>query len=485
MPAGRRAIRQRAGRAGQLGAGHSPVGEARQVLRREEPRHLGAVAAACSPDSAIRGRSGRRQPFQRSRACVAPGAGGLAARQRGARCRAAQQSDAGGAARGSAAARFSRLQWGRRQRGSGTAGVGRAVCGSPAAAAAALAMGKRGVFFFPCQRQDWPEHEAAAPACPTWTTHAAGDDGPARRPAHTHSPGLHARSHRRSGACDRPRRGPFIRQANNLRTRTLPAWQGRGAGRGRAACTACTSQPLRRPAAIPHSNTTHITHAQQQPAAMQSRLAFACYFLLGCGVLAPWNAFITGVDYYGAVFPVGHRRRRRRRRRRLALSAPRPAALATPSARRAHLDRAAAAARRAAGPPHRPPVHRLLPALVPAAAGRHHALQHPQHQVRRPPSCGRPAPPARRLLAPPRRAARRPALTPPCAPAPHLHPTPAGRASCWASRASRWCWCWCRWWVAAPRCAAPPPGRRHGAARSPRRPAPAACPRRRSWTQRW
>jgi equilibrative nucleoside transporter 1/2/3 len=34
--------------------------------------------------------------------------------------------------------------------------------------------------------------------------------------------------------------------------------------------------------------------------------AWACYFLLGCGFLAPWNAFITAVDYFAAVFPGRH-----------------------------------------------------------------------------------------------------------------------------------------------------------------------------------
>ncbi|KAF8069407.1 ETN8 [Scenedesmus sp. PABB004] len=35
-------------------------------------------------------------------------------------------------------------------------------------------------------------------------------------------------------------------------------------------------------------------------------LAYACYFTLGSGVLAPWNAFITAADYYEAVFPGRH-----------------------------------------------------------------------------------------------------------------------------------------------------------------------------------
>jgi hypothetical protein len=37
-----------------------------------------------------------------------------------------------------------------------------------------------------------------------------------------------------------------------------------------------------------------------------ARAAYACYFLLGSGVLAPWNAFITAADYYAAVFPGRH-----------------------------------------------------------------------------------------------------------------------------------------------------------------------------------
>ncbi|KAF6258945.1 nucleoside transporter-domain-containing protein [Scenedesmus sp. NREL 46B-D3] len=35
-------------------------------------------------------------------------------------------------------------------------------------------------------------------------------------------------------------------------------------------------------------------------------LAYACYFLLGSGILAPWNAFITAADYFEAVFPGRH-----------------------------------------------------------------------------------------------------------------------------------------------------------------------------------
>lgn len=35
-------------------------------------------------------------------------------------------------------------------------------------------------------------------------------------------------------------------------------------------------------------------------------VAYWSVFLMGAGVLAPWNAFITAVDYFGAVYPGGH-----------------------------------------------------------------------------------------------------------------------------------------------------------------------------------
>jgi hypothetical protein len=35
-----------------------------------------------------------------------------------------------------------------------------------------------------------------------------------------------------------------------------------------------------------------------------TKLAAACYFLLGSGILAPWNALITGADYFEEIFPV-------------------------------------------------------------------------------------------------------------------------------------------------------------------------------------
>eukprot|EP00877_Chromochloris_zofingiensis_P005576 jgi/Chrzof1/15019/Cz09g24060.t1 len=40
--------------------------------------------------------------------------------------------------------------------------------------------------------------------------------------------------------------------------------------------------------------------------AQQSRLVYYAYCLLGAGVLAPWNAFITAADYFEAVFPGRH-----------------------------------------------------------------------------------------------------------------------------------------------------------------------------------
>jgi hypothetical protein len=35
-----------------------------------------------------------------------------------------------------------------------------------------------------------------------------------------------------------------------------------------------------------------------------TKLAAACYFLLGSGILAPWNALITAADYYETIYPV-------------------------------------------------------------------------------------------------------------------------------------------------------------------------------------
>ncbi|KAI8465416.1 MAG: hypothetical protein J3K34DRAFT_473490 [Monoraphidium minutum] len=37
-----------------------------------------------------------------------------------------------------------------------------------------------------------------------------------------------------------------------------------------------------------------------------ARAAYACYFLLGAGVLAPWNALLMAADYWAAVFPGRH-----------------------------------------------------------------------------------------------------------------------------------------------------------------------------------
>lgn len=36
------------------------------------------------------------------------------------------------------------------------------------------------------------------------------------------------------------------------------------------------------------------------------RLAYACYFFLGAGVLAPWNALIMAADYWASVYPGRH-----------------------------------------------------------------------------------------------------------------------------------------------------------------------------------
>eukprot|EP00798_Chlamydomonas_sp_ICE-L_P013701 gene13700-19593_t len=39
----------------------------------------------------------------------------------------------------------------------------------------------------------------------------------------------------------------------------------------------------------------------------KSGVALFCYFMLGAGVLGPWNAFITAVDYFAHVFgEAGH-----------------------------------------------------------------------------------------------------------------------------------------------------------------------------------
>ncbi|GBF98604.1 hypothetical protein Rsub_10793 [Raphidocelis subcapitata] len=42
------------------------------------------------------------------------------------------------------------------------------------------------------------------------------------------------------------------------------------------------------------------------PKARGARAAYACYFLLGAGVLAPWNALLMAADYWAAVFPGRH-----------------------------------------------------------------------------------------------------------------------------------------------------------------------------------
>jgi hypothetical protein len=33
-------------------------------------------------------------------------------------------------------------------------------------------------------------------------------------------------------------------------------------------------------------------------------LAMFCYFMMGCGFLTGWNAFLTATDFFNAVFPV-------------------------------------------------------------------------------------------------------------------------------------------------------------------------------------
>jgi equilibrative nucleoside transporter 1/2/3 len=34
------------------------------------------------------------------------------------------------------------------------------------------------------------------------------------------------------------------------------------------------------------------------------RAQWAAYFLLGAGILAPWNALLTAIDYFALLFPV-------------------------------------------------------------------------------------------------------------------------------------------------------------------------------------
>lgn len=45
----------------------------------------------------------------------------------------------------------------------------------------------------------------------------------------------------------------------------------------------------------------HHHRPQQQ---QHARLAWGCFFLLGSGILAPWNAVITAADLYEQLFPV-------------------------------------------------------------------------------------------------------------------------------------------------------------------------------------
>eukprot|EP00879_Flechtneria_rotunda_P030561 GHRR01033209.1.p1 GENE.GHRR01033209.1~~GHRR01033209.1.p1 ORF type:complete len:168 (+),score=44.25 GHRR01033209.1:100-603(+) len=46
--------------------------------------------------------------------------------------------------------------------------------------------------------------------------------------------------------------------------------------------------------------------AVQAQKEQHTKAAYCCYFLLGSGILAPWNAFITAADYFEAVFPGRH-----------------------------------------------------------------------------------------------------------------------------------------------------------------------------------
>eukprot|EP00775_Hariotina_reticulata_P011647 gene11647-11792_t len=55
-------------------------------------------------------------------------------------------------------------------------------------------------------------------------------------------------------------------------------------------------------AASTQLSPAHLQGAKEQ----HTRLAYACYFALGSGILAPWNAFITAADYFEAVFPGRH-----------------------------------------------------------------------------------------------------------------------------------------------------------------------------------
>ena len=40
------------------------------------------------------------------------------------------------------------------------------------------------------------------------------------------------------------------------------------------------------------------------PLSLQGGLVYLCFFLFGAGLLAPWNAFITAVDYFNYLWPV-------------------------------------------------------------------------------------------------------------------------------------------------------------------------------------
>lgn len=41
-----------------------------------------------------------------------------------------------------------------------------------------------------------------------------------------------------------------------------------------------------------------------RPTPQHEHLARLCYFLLGCGFLTGWNAFLTATDFFNAAFPV-------------------------------------------------------------------------------------------------------------------------------------------------------------------------------------
>ena len=52
--------------------------------------------------------------------------------------------------------------------------------------------------------------------------------------------------------------------------------------------------------------TPWLAHAALPAGRPLCRRSWSIFFLLGCGILAPWNALITSVDYWGQVFPGQH-----------------------------------------------------------------------------------------------------------------------------------------------------------------------------------